>query len=56
MVVDMLGRALSGMAKGDLLVRLTEQCAPEYSKVKDDFNAALTTLQETICAIRSVRA
>ncbi len=53
MVVDMLGRALSGMAKGDLLVRLTEQCAPEYSKVKEDFNAALSTLQETICAIRS---
>ena len=53
MVVGMLGKALSGMAKGDLLVRLTETCAPEYSKVKDDFNAALTALQETICAIRS---
>ncbi len=52
MVVNMLGRALSGMAQGDLLIRLTEMCAPEYSKVKDDFNAALTTLQETICAIK----
>src|SRR6185503_13749172 len=26
MVVGMLGKALSGMAKGDLLVRLTETC------------------------------
>ena len=53
MVVGMLGRALSGMAEGDLQVRLIDQCAPEYSKVKEDFNAALTTLQETISAIRS---
>jgi methyl-accepting chemotaxis protein len=52
MLVAMLGRALSGMAHGDLLVRLTDPCAPEYAKVKEDFNAALTTLQETICAIR----
>jgi methyl-accepting chemotaxis protein len=52
MVVNMLGRGLSGMAQGDLLIRLNEMCAPEYSKVKDDFNAALTTLQETICAIK----
>jgi len=49
----MLGRALSGMAQGDLQVRLTDQCAPEYAKVKEDFNAALTTLEETICAIKS---
>jgi len=41
------------MAQGDLQVRLTDQCAPEYEKVKEDFNAALTTLQETICAIKS---
>jgi len=53
MVVSMLGTALSGVAKGDLLVRLTDQCAPEYAKVKDDFNEALLTLQETISAIRS---
>ena len=53
MVVTMLGSALSGMAQGDLLVRMTDQCAPEYEKVKDDFNAALTTLQETIHAIKS---
>jgi methyl-accepting chemotaxis protein len=53
MVVSMLGSALSGVAQGDLLVRLNDQCAPEYEKVKEDFNAALTTLQDTICAIRS---
>ncbi len=52
MVVSMLGTALSGLARGDLLVRLTDQCAPEYVKVREDFNAALTTLQETIRAIR----
>jgi methyl-accepting chemotaxis protein len=52
MVVAMLGTALSGLARGDLLVRLTDQCAPEYVKVREDFNAALTTLQETIRAIR----
>ncbi|MBX9774286.1 MAG: hypothetical protein K2Y71_07710 [Xanthobacteraceae bacterium] len=53
LVVGMLGSALSGMAQGDLQVRLTDQCAPEYEKVKEDFNAALTTLQETIHAIKS---
>jgi methyl-accepting chemotaxis protein len=53
MVVGMLGKALSAMAQGDLLVRLTDQCAPEFSQVKDDFNAALATLEETICAIKS---
>ena len=29
------------------------ETAPEYVKVREDFNAALTTLQDTICAIRS---
>jgi methyl-accepting chemotaxis protein len=52
MVVSMLGSALSGVARGDLLVRMTDECAPEYAKVKEDFNAALATLQDTICAIR----
>ena len=56
MVVGMLGRALSGMAQGDLQVRLDDQCAPEYEQVKEDFNAALTTLQETIFAIKSSAA
>ena len=53
MLVRMLGPAPSGIAEGDLQVRPTDQCAPEYSKVKEDFNAALTTLQETITAISS---
>jgi methyl-accepting chemotaxis protein len=50
-VVESLTRGLDRLAKGDLAYRSTEELAPEYQKVQDDFNAAMAQLQQTIQAI-----
>jgi methyl-accepting chemotaxis protein len=50
-VVETLTRGLDRLAKGDLAYRSTEELAPEYQKVQDDFNAAMAQLQQTIQAI-----
>ena len=50
-VVESLTRGLDHLAKGDLAYRSTEELAPEYQKVQDDFNTAMAQLQQTIQAI-----
>ena len=50
-VVDALGEGLEQLAKGALTYRITEEFADEYKKVQDDFNAAISQLQETIGSI-----
>jgi methyl-accepting chemotaxis protein len=50
-VVGSLTRGLDHLAKGDLAYRSTEELAPEYQKVQDDFNIAMAQLQQTILAI-----
>jgi methyl-accepting chemotaxis protein len=50
-VVGSLTRGLDHLAKGDLTYRSTEELAPEYQKVQDDFNTAMAQLQQTILAI-----
>jgi methyl-accepting chemotaxis protein len=50
-VVDALGEGLEQLAKGTLTYRITEEFADEYKKVQDDFNGAISQLQETIGAI-----
>ncbi len=39
------------MAGGDLTVRLDEGFTPSYAQIRDDFNAAISKLEETIQAI-----
>jgi len=51
LVVEALGAALAKLAAGDLASRLDEDVAPQFQKLKDDYNAAITTLQD---AMRSV--
>ena len=52
-VVASLGAGLERLAQGDLTYRLTEEFAPDYRKVQNDFNAAIGQLQETIRNIAS---
>lgn len=47
-VVEQLGQALSGLAEGDLSLRIEAEFAPGYEQIKDDFNRAIARLQETM--------
>ncbi|MBN9453756.1 MAG: HAMP domain-containing protein [Bosea sp.] len=48
LVVDALGEALAALANGDLSGRISAEFSAEYVKLKDDFNAAIAKLQETM--------
>ena len=45
-VVESLGAALSELAEGDLETGLYIDVAPEFAKLKADFNSAATTAEE----------
>jgi methyl-accepting chemotaxis protein len=47
-VVGLLAGGLKSLAAGDLTVRLKEGLSADYQLIKDDFNAALGRLQETV--------
>ena len=47
-VVNGLGSGLERMARGDLTYRITDDFVDEYKKVREDFNAAIDQLQDTI--------
>jgi methyl-accepting chemotaxis protein len=48
LVVDALAGGLERLSDGDLTFRLEEAFAPEYEKLRADFNAAMAQLQETM--------
>jgi len=50
-VVDALGQALGQLAGGDLGVRIEVEVAAVYGALKDDFNAAIKTLENTITVV-----
>jgi methyl-accepting chemotaxis protein len=50
-VVDGMARALAELAKGNLTIRVRQDVATAYQPMKDDFNAAMDTLQTTVEAI-----
>jgi methyl-accepting chemotaxis protein len=50
-VVEALAQALTGLAHGDLTVRLTAPVAADYAALKNDFNAAVESLEDTITTI-----
>jgi methyl-accepting chemotaxis protein len=52
-VVGLLADGLRKLAQGDLTFRLGEGFTHAYRQIKDDFNAAIGQLQETIGAIAS---
>jgi methyl-accepting chemotaxis protein len=54
-LVAALGDALSRLARGDVEHGLTAQVAPEFAKIKDDYNAAVATLRQALSATWAVR-
>jgi methyl-accepting chemotaxis protein len=50
-VVTSLGLGLERLAQGDLTARLNEAFPSEYQKLKDDYNAAMGQLQESMRVI-----
>ncbi|WP_421932419.1 methyl-accepting chemotaxis protein [Phenylobacterium sp.] len=51
LVVQAMARQLSALAQGDLTARLLEEVAVEYAELKRDFNAAISSLEETVTAV-----
>jgi methyl-accepting chemotaxis protein len=47
-VVLALGTGLERLAEGDLTYRITDSFGSDYAKLRDDFNAAIGKLQETM--------
>ena len=50
-VVEALATGLDHIARGDLAFRLNDPLAPEYEKLRGDFNAAIGALSGTLQAI-----
>jgi methyl-accepting chemotaxis protein len=50
-VVESLAEGLAKLADGDLLYRLNDSFAAEYDKLRGDFNAAVSRLEETMMKI-----
>jgi methyl-accepting chemotaxis protein len=50
-VVSFLAQGLKSLSEGDLTFRLTEGFTETYKQIKEDFNTAISRLQETIQAI-----
>jgi methyl-accepting chemotaxis protein len=55
-VVSSVASGLAELAQGNLAYRLTAEVAPEYQKLKADFNATVAKLQETMKVIASQAA
>jgi methyl-accepting chemotaxis protein len=51
LVVESVADGLERLSQGDLLYRLTMVFAPEYEKLRMDFNQAMETLEQTIKGI-----
>ncbi len=47
-IVDSIGAGLEALAQGDLTHRITAELAGAFAKLKDDFNAAVSRLQDTM--------
>ena len=50
-VVELLAEGLKNLSEGDLTFRLTDGFSDTYKQIRDDFNTAMSRLQETIQAI-----
>ena len=47
-IVNSVGTGLTALAKGDLTHRVTAELTGPFAKLKDDFNTAMTRLQDTV--------
>jgi len=55
-VMTLLATGLDLLSRGDLTHRIDQAVAPEYEKLRDDFNAAVANLSETIRTIQATSA
>jgi methyl-accepting chemotaxis protein len=53
-VVRSLAQGLKRLSSGDLACRLDDEFSPAYQQIRDDFNTALSGLQETVGSIVDV--
>ena len=53
LIVSSIGTGLDHLAKGNLTHRVNANLSGEFAKLKDDFNAAMAHLQDTICTVRT---
>ena len=53
-VVRSLAAGLKNLSSGDLAFRLNDEFSPVYRQIRDDFNTALSGLQETVGSIVEV--
>ncbi|WP_428969913.1 methyl-accepting chemotaxis protein [Sphingomonas sp. Xoc002] len=51
LIVDSIGRALSNLAKGDLLTRVDADLTGPFATLKTDFNAAAEALQNALAQV-----
>ena len=51
-VVAALGLGLSRLSEGDLTFRLRETLAPEYERLRENFNGALDQLEQALLSVR----
>jgi methyl-accepting chemotaxis protein len=51
LAIEALASGLEDLSRGDLTSHLTQQFAEEYEKLRIDFNATVTSLQETLRTI-----
>jgi methyl-accepting chemotaxis protein len=52
-VVSSVGQAMAAMARGDLTYRMPDDLPGEYTQLRDDFNAAIATMQDTMRSVLS---
>jgi methyl-accepting chemotaxis protein len=50
-LVDVLARALSSLAQGDLTARIVENFPPAYQRLREDYNAAVEAMDRLIASI-----
>lgn len=50
-VVGSVGAGMAALAAGDLTYRMPDDLAPEYRQLRQDFNAALDRMEETISTV-----
>jgi methyl-accepting chemotaxis protein len=50
-VVNVFGGAMEKLAAGDLTYRVTDDLAPAYEKLREDFNGSMAKLEETMGVI-----
>jgi methyl-accepting chemotaxis protein len=52
-IVESVGTGLAQLARGNMIFRLTEKFPPGYEKLRDDFNSAMTQLQDAMKSIKT---